>query len=250
MKVKNFRTVIIVSIVVLVCTGSYLAVAGQGLKGKDRVLSKVTFVHYRRGHGKPATKPGGKKPKTDEGYYSYIAKGTRWRVTEPFLLNPASDDDTASVDLVSAAVVSGMEEWEVYANADIFGDVVIDENIAYDDGEYRGINTISFGSYNNPDVIGVTTVWGYFTGPPRQREIIEAHILLNEDFVWGDADVDQTLMDVQNILTHELGHCAGMGDVYQDAAVEETMYGYSQEGETKKRDLYKGDITGISELYK
>ena len=105
-------------------------------------------------------------------------------------------------------------------------------------------------SYNNPDVIAVATVWGYFTGPPSQREIVEAHILMNDDFIWGDATTDLTLMDVQNIVTHELGHCAGMGDVYQLDASEETMYGYSTEGETKKRDLYNGDITGITKLYK
>jgi hypothetical protein len=57
-------------------------------------------------------------------------------------------------------------------------------------------------------------------------------------------------MDVQNIVTHELGHCAGMDDLYESNAVEETMYGYSEEGETKKRDLYLGDITGIIGLYK
>jgi hypothetical protein len=41
-----------------------------------------------------------------------------------------------------------------------------------------------------------------------------------------------------------------VGDVYQQAAVEETMYGYSAEEETKKRDLYLGDRVGIAELYK
>ena len=56
-------------------------------------------------------------------------------------------------------------------------------------------------------------------------------------------------MDLQNILTHELGHCAGMGDLYQTDAIEETMFGYSDEGETYKRDLYKGDIAGVTNLY-
>jgi len=73
--------------------------------------------------------------------------------------------------------------------------------------------------------------------------------MLNDYFEWGDAESHTTLMDVQNIVTHELGHCAGMGDLYKTEASEETMYGYSQEGETKKRDLYEGDKNGISKLY-
>jgi len=56
-------------------------------------------------------------------------------------------------------------------------------------------------------------------------------------------------MDTQNIATHELGHAAGMGDLYETTAALETMYGYSTEGETSKRDLYFGDIAGIQNLY-
>jgi len=98
-------------------------------------------------------------------------------------------------------------------------------------------------------VIGVTTVWGYFGGPPPRREIVEAHILFNDDFEWGDGSLNSALMDVQNIGTHELGHWVGMGDLYQLGASEETMYGYSEEGETKKRDIYKGDTKGVTKLY-
>ena len=41
-------------------------------------------------------------------------------------------------------------------------------------------------------------------------------------------------MDVLNIATHEIGHAAGMGDLYTTSAQEETMFGYSNEGETKR----------------
>ncbi|MBA7643606.1 hypothetical protein ES703_51337 [subsurface metagenome] len=56
-------------------------------------------------------------------------------------------------------------------------------------------------------------------------------------------------MDLQNIATHELGHSVGLGDLYDDVASEETMYGLSEYGETKKRTLYLGDIAGIQKLY-
>jgi hypothetical protein len=107
-----------------------------------------------------------------------------------------------------------------------------------------------FGDLDEPGVIAVCIVWGYFGGPPKQREIIEYDIVFDQyDFDWGDATLDQGLMDLQNIATHELGHAFGLADLYDSDAYEETMYGYSSEGDTEKRTLYLGDIAGIQNLY-
>ena len=56
------------------------------------------------------------------------------------------------------------------------------------------------------------------------------------------------LMDVQNIATHELGHGFGLSDLYQSKWSEQTMYGYSYEGDTAKRDLASGDISDQFEI--
>ena len=106
-----------------------------------------------------------------------------------------------------------------------------------------------FGDYPEDGVIAVTIIWGIFGGPPKNREIVEFDMLFDTDFTWGDADVDSSLMDFQNIATHELGHGFGLGDLYNDADIEETMYGYASNGETNKRDLYFGDVAGIQSLY-
>ena len=244
---KSICLALAIVIVGTIFVSAYLASAAppQG-KGNDRILEKRTFIHYRKGHAKPPWAGGGKDK--DDGYYSFLSKGARWKVKEDYRLNPWNNEEAPDIDL---AVALGMDAWETAPGVsfDIFGDIIEDYGVSYDGGAYREYNTISFGSYGNSDVIGVATVWGYFSGPPSQRKIIEAHILLNDDFVWGDATLDDTLMDVQNIITHELGHCAGMGDLYEPAAGEETMYGYSGEGEIKKRDLYIGDKAGIAKLY-
>lgn len=73
--------------------------------------------------------------------------------------------------------------------------------------------------------------------------------MFDTDFTWGDATIDPAVMDLQNIATHEIGHGAGLDDVYDLACSEVTMYGYSDYGETKKRTLEEPDITGIQELY-
>jgi len=223
-------------------------------KVNRRFLSKVIFIHHKKGHAKPSGVGNAKKDKESEGVYSYIAKGARWKELEALVLNPACTEnpDGGMDETIIDATLTALDEWETGGskNLAIFGDLLIDDNITYEAGAYRSYNTITFGHYPEPGVIAVTSVWGYFTGPPSMREIVEAHILMNDDYEWADATVDELMMDVQNIMTHELGHWAGMADVYDATATEETMYGYSTEGETKKRDLYYGDINGITGLYK
>lgn len=249
MSIKWFCLAVAALVIATIFVSGHFALARQTGNGSERVLSKITFIHFRKRPARPpwagGNKGGGKKE--EEGYYSYIAKGAKWKTVEDFLLNPYCDDSTAEEALVEYAVGEGMGEWETYGG-EIFGGLTL-ADVGYEDGAYRGWNTISFGSYGDTNVIAVTTVWGFFTGPPSQREIVEAHVLMNDDFTWGDALDDLSLMDVQNIVTHELGHCTGMDDVYQLEAAEETMYGYSIEGDIEKRDLYKGDITGITKLY-
>jgi len=105
------------------------------------------------------------------------------------------------------------------------------------------------GPYSDPGVIAVTNVWGYFGGPINTREIVDFDILFNSDFSWGDGGLNSSKMDLANIVTHELGHGWGLGDIYQNNCSKVTMYGYSQEGETIKRTLEPDDIVGIKKLY-
>ncbi len=242
---KKTRLVIAAALAVALLAG--LLEIGFAAGRDGRVLTKVTFFHYRKGHVKPPWVGGGKPSPKEDGYYTYISKGARWRTLEDFLVNPSNSEGLSSA-FVTGACAQAMDEWETYGGA-IFGQLYVDWGASYNDGAYDGVNTLSFGSYPNANVIAITSVWGYFSGPPSGREIIEADVLFNEAFDWGDADGDPTLMDLVNIAVHEIGHAAGMGDLYESVASLETMYGYSGEGETIKRDLYTGDIAGITKLY-
>ena len=79
--------------------------------------------------------------------------------------------------------------------------------------------------------------------------MFEFDILFDTDFAWGDAIVDSTVMDLQNIATHELGHCFNLADIYDTSLDYLTMYGYSTEGDIEKRSLADGDIAGIQSLF-
>ncbi|MBU3935593.1 matrixin family metalloprotease [Patescibacteria group bacterium] len=212
-----------------------------GLEDKGP-LTKITFIHYKKSPAKPS-KLG--KPAKSSPCYGFLANNAKWKIAEPYLINPLNQDGL-SAPFILDSLAAGVGEWERYGG-NIFGVGTSDYSAIY--GQYDQKNSVQFGLYPDPNVIAVTSVWGYFSGPPQTRQLVEWDMLFNDSFTWGDAHTNSSLMDLQNIATHELGHSAGMADLYETACQSETMYGYSTEGEISKRDLGLGDITGIQKLY-
>jgi hypothetical protein len=108
-------------------------------------------------------------------------------------------------------------------------------------GTRDNFNVISWGTYS-AGVIAVTMSW------VKGKRVLEVDCLMNTYYGWsltGEAGK----MDVQNIMTHELGHFCGIADLYNNADYWLTMYGYSDFGETYKRTLGLGDILGLEAVY-
>jgi hypothetical protein len=83
-------------------------------------------------------------------------------------------------------------------------------------------------------------------------EILDADIVVNGEHRFGVVDTMDGVSarksyDIQNVLTHELGHFLGLGEDYDDHSA--TMYAYSLPGETNKRDLNDRDTLTIDHLY-
>ena len=162
-------------------------------------------------------------------------------------MNPANKSG-----LSSGAVMGGLEygvgEWNDAAGTIILGSgSQTDQDLQPDTESTDGLNEVLFGDIAEDGVIGVTIVWGIFGGPPFARELVEWDQVYDDvDFDWSE---DCTLggctcepqpcrgkMDFVNIAIHELGHSCGLGDLYDDKCSEQTMYGYADYGETKKRN--------------
>lgn len=76
-------------------------------------------------------------------------------------------------------------------------------------------------------------------------KITEVDIVINGDMRWNNTGGSE-FYDVQNNITHELGHALGLShSEYEEA----TMYYGTGLGETSKRTLHQDDINGFHAIY-
>ncbi|MBU1433297.1 matrixin family metalloprotease [Myxococcota bacterium] len=89
------------------------------------------------------------------------------------------------------------------------------------------------------DTLAITiTVFQRGTG-----ELLDADILVNErDYTWSDEGEN----DLQNTLTHEVGHLLGLG---HSEHPEATMFATAGDFEITKRDLHEDDMAGLARVY-
>ncbi|MBN1655307.1 MAG: matrixin family metalloprotease [Deltaproteobacteria bacterium] len=93
----------------------------------------------------------------------------------------------------------------------------------------------------------LTSVWH----DTETGEIVGADIELNETIgEFGVCGVSpkrcRDVADIQNVVTHEIGHMLGLGHTGEESAV---MYPDSVLGDIKKRTLKSDDIAGICSIY-
>ena len=248
-KMKKLFALLIITIVL----SSIPLVAAVNAKS---VTCKVVYIYEESfakpdGVGKPP-KPPKPDPEPEEPQL-YELMGPKWKTLPVnYVINP-SNDDGLSFEVVTSVISSSAETWDAaLTTINIFNNAyTTDESISVDldDPKTNTFNEIVFGDIPQSGAIAVCLVWSTTRGPPSQRGIVEFDIVFdNVDFTWG-TDGSDSVMDLQNIATHELGHALGLADLYFDEASEQTMYGIGQVGETKKRTLDDGDIAGITVLY-
>ena len=203
--------------------------------GENWDLERIDFIHY--------VKPQEAKAQGQKTETCYKLMGVKWTsFPVSYIINPTNQQGL-SQDFISSAISNSAETWDYATSKELFNTYTINYTAQYGIQDFK--NTIVFGDYSDSNVIAVTSVWYTRIG----KRIIEFDQLYNTDFIWGDVFFNTTVMDLQNIATHELGHAVGLGDIYNQVCNSVTMYGYSGYGETSKRTLEKPDITGLQKLY-
>jgi len=227
-------------LIITILVFSTLAIASNENSANNKAkepLDKITFIHYRDGTVKEVGK-------TAKSPICYKLLGVQWRsLPVSYVINP----DGYNKAFVTNAISASTAEWDSHTSAILFNGYRIDNSATWDDtvSEVDYNNEYVFGSYPDNNVIAVTNIWYTRYG----RQIVDYDVLFNTYYNWGDATITLSVMDLQNIATHETGHGLGLADIYQSTCSAVTMYGYSSYGEIKKRTLNIGDIAGIQKIY-
>lgn len=198
-------------------------------------LEKVTFIHYAKSLA---------KAKLPAATTCYKLMGVQWSsFPVNYTINPANTQGLSESFIVTS-LSTGAKTWDTATSRELFNNnYTVDYSAKYGIQDFK--NSIVFGDYDDNNVIAITSVWFTRVG----KKIVEFDQLYNTRFSWGDTTADITKMDLQNMATHELGHAVGMDDIYSSTCGAVTMYGYSNEGEIKKRTLEQPDIMGLQKMY-
>lgn len=176
--------------------------------------------------------------------YSY--DGFHWAVSDlpiKYYINENGTPDIAGTAEEFAGVQKSFQAWKDDSGS--YMDYMYLGTTNRNGLQQDGFNVVSWQSIDGP---GGTLAETYFWYNPVSKLIFEFDMVFDEDEAWS-ASGEVGKFDIQNVGTHEAGHTLVLNDLYDPADGEETMYGYSYPGETKKRDLYTGDIAGIRFIY-
>ena len=156
---------------------------------------------------------------------------------------PSCSDLTLVVDAQTDERVVGFN-WHAGSGSERNENVVMFRNQTEGDPVDRWVHTLG--------ALAITTV----TFDTRSGRLLDADIEINDlafDFSTCDpADEGCAVaFDLENTLTHELGHVLGLDHPPNDApgAFEATMFASASRGDTEKRSLASDDIDGLCVLY-
>lgn len=246
MKTKILMVVLVSLLVILVVSpgipaGDKSAERGQGTgKGAKAPpeIEVVTFVNTPYW-----TSPPWYPPEEETDTYRLVRGGIRWAGEDP-------EVDCVVYTLGApagafAAVTPAFEEWDGYTSATIYGTVEEDYETSPPGLITDESNTVCWGTIDGP---GGTIAVTRFVFWVNTKELIEFDIMFDSEELWSTTGAKDAF-DVQNVMTHELGHTLVLDDLRSPRDGALTMHAYTWPEDVTKRDLGSGDIRGIQAIY-
>jgi hypothetical protein len=168
----------------------------------------------------------------------------------PYFINPAGAPPGADVDISDAFGAWENEIGSPAVESAYPGDGsrVAFQFMGYTTarGGNDGVNVVYFSTCS---ACGASSASTYGSG----RRLSGFDIFINSARAW-ETDLtcpahDCGALDVQNVVTHEVGHALDLYHVTADADAQLTMYPSTAADETKKRDLGAGEVVALRRLY-
>lgn len=156
---------------------------------------------------------------------------------------PLAADGTLAAELESA-VTASFDAWNEVScqNLKLVYGGLTDDNRSATDGTANIVVWRDDWRYASKTAFAITSV----TYNPDTGLIADADIELNDEFNRFTTALQGAEIDVQNTLTHEVGHFVGLDHSNLIAA---TMFANAGVGETQKRSLEQDDRDGVCSIY-
>ena len=212
-----------------------LAKVAKGQK-LPRGIEEVTFVT-------PFSSPPWYPPEEETESYRLFQGGVRW-ASEDLPVSCVVYTSDALKRAFEEAITPAFQEWDDHTSASIYGKVKKKKGDA-PGLMLDGSNTVFWGGIDGPGGIVALTRFWYWSNP---KEMVEFDIVFDIEEPWSTTGAEDAL-DVQSMMTHELGHTLSLEDLKSPVDGALTMYAYTWLGDRGKRSLGIGDILGIQALY-
>jgi MYXO-CTERM domain-containing protein len=227
--------------------------------------------------------------------------GVHWTSGCAFVTPDSAGTPDMPADQVFATVQKSIANWQAALGSSAYLKLMYQTPVALE-AHLDGVNTIKFrgdrwchpNDAQQKDVCyssaaaGITTVFYVQDGSDKAGDILDADIELNDiNFTFANlpttamADPARPFADLENTLTHELGHLQGLDHTCTDAATPSqeyvgdtpsdkppycdklfmlpadqqraikgaTMYNFASPGEISKRMVQADDVAGIVDAY-
>ena len=247
MKTKILMAILVSLLVILVVSpgipaGDKAAERGQGTGGKGAKgppeIEVVTFVNTPYWNSPPWYPP---EEETDT--YRLVRGGVRW--AGDALPVGCVVYTLGAPEGAFGVITPAFEEWDEYTSATIYGTVEEDS-----ENDPPGLitdesNTVYWGTIDGQGGAIAVTRFVFWV---NTKELIEFDIKFDSEEPWSTDGAEDTF-DVQNVMTHELGHTLVLDDLRSPRDGALTMHAYTWPGDIIKRDLGSGDELGIQAIY-
>lgn len=209
------------------------------------------FAHPEQRMGKPQAEPAALVCSEDPNSSAFVS-WTGWKLPSSawtYNLNPTSVPGTVGPNNIPTIAASGFNVWQnALASSSAKPTPVRGSDTTINRSFYDGQNIIAWNKIQ-ATALGITYV-RYYT---LSGIVVDVDTIMNKRYKWdwseGELCAVSNVYDAQNILTHEQGHWYGLDDEYEQAYVNNTMFGYGSPGETQKNTPTTGDKNGIQAIY-
>jgi hypothetical protein len=150
----------------------------------------------------------------------------------------------------TAAIHASFKTWRSVANTTI--DFIGMGCTKTTQNDNDGVNSVVYIQSNwiyDTSIIALTRNFYVAADTSKQGLILDTDILLNAVNHSFTTTAESGKHDVQNILTHEIGHWIGLGHEVAPTDTTATMYATASAGELNKRYLHDNDIAAVRAAY-